>query len=118
MIFSIIRFEDDEEGAEVDIKFFESYAREREAFSDISRQLLDTHNRLVMDGEVHSYIHRTTDHVHLRTHSKGIDLPAAHETIVAIVSDNGFAAKKWHFEDRIIENSQGGQTHMQGWFLE
>lgn len=34
-----------------------------------------------------------------------------------IVDHPALMNKKWQFEDRVVENSQGGTTHLNGWYL-
>lgn len=61
-----------------------------------------------------AYYHRSQDTMILRMMKCGAET----NVVVTIRNGSPFLDLEWQYEDRVIENSQGGTTHLQGWYLD
>ena len=61
-----------------------------------------------------AYYHRSQDTMILRMmkHDREANV------VVTITNGSPLLNLEWKHEDRVIENSQGGTTHLKGWYLD
>lgn len=98
------------------VEHFDTYLAEQEEFQKACALWRNYADKIVNEknSEKSAVFFRTTDTMVYRSVDNGIE----EVVTVAFVPDNGIMKKQWKREDRIIENSQGGTTHLKGWYLE
>ena len=93
-----------------------SYAEEIEEFHTQCRRWRNFSDKIVSEKnpEKMSYMQYTTDTMTMRYMDHGEETTV----VVAFVPSTSSFSKEWKYEDRVIQNSQGGETHLKGWYLE
>lgn len=102
------------------IAHYDSNQDEREAYNESCDLLKVLHDAILKQKNPNqkSYYHKTSKYaIHRTIHSDDWGT-AERDLIITITPDNGLLSKEWYWEDRMIDNSQGGQTHLKGWHLD
>lgn len=103
------------------IETYSTYAQERAVFAEKCEALRVAKELINGNGDEQSlaYLDRNPDSVIFRSCIGHPEADIVHtDTIVTHVPNSSLVRKNWRWEDREIENSQGGTTHLKGWHLE
>lgn len=85
-------------------------------FIDQTSQWQKLYNEAIAEKnpEISAAMHKTSETMVLRMMRYNTEFTV----VVTIAPSADINQKQWHWEDKMIDNSQGGQTHIKGWFLE
>lgn len=103
------------------IETYSTYAQEREVFAHKCEALRAAKEIINGNGDEQSiaYLHRNPDYAIFRSCIGHPDADVVQtDTIVSHVSNSSLVRQNWVWEDREIQNSQGGTTNLKGWHLE